>query len=203
MTAVDCVVLLGAYLLGSVLFGVVLVRAVKRVDPREKGSGNPGATNVLRLAGKGVGAAALLLDAGKGAVAVLLAQATTPVGSALPAAAAVAAVLGHVFPVFYRFRGGKGVATALGGFLVLSFPPVVAALAVFLGVLGVFRFVSLASMVAAASFVPVSMAWGEPRTVSGAAVVIGLLIVARHHENIFRLRRGVEPRLGDRGSGHG
>ena len=203
MTAVDCVVLLGAYLLGSVLFGVVLARAVKGVDPREKGSGNPGATNVLRIAGKSVAAVALLLDAGKGAAAVLLAGAVTPAGSVLPAAAAVVAVLGHVFPIYYHFRGGKGVATALGGFLVLSFAPVVAALAVFLGVLGVFRFVSLASMVAAASFVPLSMVWGEPRTLWGAAVVVGALIVARHHENISRLRRGVEPRLGDRGSGHG
>ena len=191
--------LIGAYLVGSVLFGVVLLRAVAGVDPRGVGSGNPGATNVMRIAGKGMGAAALALDAGKGAVVVLLARAVTPDESALPAAAAVAAVLGHLFPAFYRFRGGKGVATALGAFLALSYQPALASLIVFLAVLAAFRFVSLASMAAATSFAPFCVAWGEPTAVSWAAAATSVLILVRHHSNIARLCQRVEPRLGGSG----
>ncbi len=112
------IVLFGSYLLGSVLFGVIVSRVVRGWDPRESGSGNPGATNVMRVAGKGAGATALLLDVVKGTAAVLLARELSPVGSFLPAAAAAVVVLGHLFPVFFGFRGGKGVATALGAFLV-------------------------------------------------------------------------------------
>jgi glycerol-3-phosphate acyltransferase PlsY len=199
----DGLVLIGSYLLGSVLFGVIVVRATRGADPRSLASGNPGATNVMRVAGKGAGAAALVLDAGKGTAAVLLARAVSPPGSALPAAAAVAAVVGHLFPVFYGFRGGKGVATASGAFLALSMQPVLAAVVVFAAVLGAFRLVSLASMTAVVSFAPLCVVWGEPNTVLIAAVVVGLLVVARHHENISRLRRGVEPRLRRSGSGRG
>ncbi len=153
----NSLVLIGSYLLGSVLFGVILSRAVKGMDPRESASGNPGATNVMRVAGKRAGAAALVLDAAKGAAAVLLTGAVSPAGSALPAAA-VAVVLGHLFPIFYGFRGGKGVATALGAFLVLAPEPVLIAMALFATVLWAFRFVSLASMTAAASVAP--CVWG-------------------------------------------
>lgn len=196
--------LIGAYLLGSVLFGVILVRATSGVDPRKLGSGNPGATNVTRIAGKGMGAAALMLDAGKGAAAVLLAEMMATDESALPAAAAVAAVLGHVFPLFYRFRGGKGVATALGAFFPLAYSPVLAALCLFLVVLAAFRFVSLASMVATASCAPFCVVWGAPDAVSWAAALTGALVVARHRGNIVRLWQGVEPRLdGSRPAGRG
>jgi glycerol-3-phosphate acyltransferase PlsY len=190
------VVLIGAYLLGSALFGVIILRALTGEDPRGAGSGSPGATNVMRIAGKRLGSAALALDAGKGAVAVLLARSMTPEESVLPAAAAVAAVLGHVFPVFHRFRGGKGVATGLGAFLAVSYRPVLASLVVFLVVLAAFRFVSLASMVAAISLAPFCLICGESSAVSWAAAVTGALIVVRHHDNIARLRDGVEPRLG-------
>jgi len=191
--------LIGAYLLGSVLFGVVLLQAATGKDPRGAGSGSPGATNVMRIAGKRLGAAALALDAGKGAVAVLLARSLTPEGSALPAAAAVAAVLGHLFPVFYRFRGGKGVATGLGAFLAVSYRPVLASIVVFVVVLAAFRFVSLASMAAATSLAPFCLMCGESNAVSWAAAVTGALIVVRHHANIARLLDGVEPRLGSLG----
>lgn len=197
----NSLVLIGSYLLGSVLFGVILSRAVKGMDPRESASGNPGATNVMRVAGKRAGAAALVLDAAKGAAAVLLTGAVSPAGSALPAAAAVAVVLGHLFPIFYGFRGGKGVATALGAFLVLAPEPVLIAMALFATVLWAFRFVSLASMTAAASVAPLCLGWGESRAVTIASAIVGAVIVARHHGNVSRLRRGVEPRLGGRGVG--
>lgn len=188
-------VLAGSYLLGSVLFGVIVSRVVKGIDPRESASGNPGATNVMRVAGKGAGGAALLLDATKGAAAVGLARVLSPADSALPAAAAVAVVLGHLFPVFYGFRGGKGVATALGAFLVLTPEVVLVSTALFGAVLGAFRFVSLASMAAALSVAPLCVVWGESRAVAIAGVVVSVLIVARHHGNISRLLRGAEPRL--------
>lgn len=191
----NSLVLVVSYLLGSVLFGVIVSRVVKGMDPRSSASGNPGATNVMRVAGKGAGAAALLLDVAKGAAAVLLARALSPAGSTLPAAAAVAVVLGHLFPVFYSFRGGKGVATALGAFLVLTSQPVLVATVLFVAVLGAYRFVSLASMAAAVSVAPLSLVWGEPPVETIAGAIASVLIVARHHGNVSRLRRGVEPRL--------
>ena len=188
--------LVAAYLLGSVLFGVILVRATTGADPRTLGSGNPGATNVARIAGKGMGAAALMLDAGKGAAAVLLAETIAPDRSALPAAAAIAAVLGHLFPIFHRFRGGKGVATAMGSFFPLAHLPVLAALTLFLVLLAAFRFVSLASIVATASCAPLCVVWGVPDAVSWAAALTAVLVVTRHRGNVVRLRQGVEPRWG-------
>lgn len=193
------VVLIGAYLLGSVLFGVVVLRASTGRDPRHAGSGNPGATNVMRIGGKRLGGVALALDAGKGAVAVVVARSLTPDEATLPAAAAVAVVLGHLFPLFFRFRGGKGVATGMGAFLVLSYRPVLAAIAVFAVVLAAFRFVSVASMAGATSLAPLCLVWSEPGAVTWAAGLTAALIVARHHANIARLRDGVEPRLGSPG----
>jgi glycerol-3-phosphate acyltransferase PlsY len=195
------VVLVVSYLFGSILFGVVIVRVLQGVDPRQFASRNPGATNVMRLAGRGAGAAALVLDASKGAAAVLLARAFSPQSDWLPAAAAVAVVLGHLFPVFYGFRGGKGVATALGAFLGLSYQPVLLAVVVFMVVLGLLRFVSLASMTAVVSFVPLAAVWGESIASCFSAALVAVLVVARHHENISRLRRGVEPRVGGRARG--
>ena len=191
----NSLVLIVSYLLGSVLFGVIVSRVVKGMDPRDSASGNPGATNVMRVTGKGAGAAALLLDAAKGAAAVLLARALSPAGSTLPAAAAVVVVSGHLFPVFYSFRGGKGVATALGAFLVLTLQPVLVAMVLFVAVLGAYRFVSLASMTAAVSVAPLSLVWEEPPVETIVGAFVGVLIVARHRGNVSRLRRGGEPRL--------
>ena len=192
---VTSAVLIGSYLLGSVLFGVIVSRAYTGRDPRESVSGNPGATNVMRVSGKGAGAAALLLDAAKGVAPVLLARAVSPGGEALAAAAGVAVVLGHMFPVFYGFRGGKGVATALGAFTLLTPGPVLVAMALFVVVLVTFRFVSLASMTAAVSVAPLCLLGGDPRSVTLSSAIVGLLIVVGHHGNVSRLWRGVEPRL--------
>jgi len=197
VTTVAVIVLLGSYLLGSVLFGVVVLRAATGADPRVAGSGNPGATNVMRIAGKRWGAAALALDAGKGAAAVLFTRWLAPGDGVLPAAAALAVVLGHLFPVFYGFRGGKGVATGWGAFLALSYQPAWASVAVFVIVLTAFRFVSLASIAAAMSLAPWCWWWGAPPAVTGTAALVGMLVVVRHRANLRRLREGVEPRFGD------
>ncbi len=194
-----------AYLLGSVPFGYLLVRTVRHQDIRSVGSGNIGATNVLRSGAKGLGIATLLLDCLKGVLAVLLAfflahraGLPRPAGFDLASAAAVAVVLGHIFPVWLGFRGGKGVATALGAFLVLSPAAVGIALLLFLLVFAASRFVSLASILAAAS-VPVSASFlislhSIPRF--AAFIGLPLLIIAKHHGNISRLLAGTEHRFG-------
>jgi glycerol-3-phosphate acyltransferase PlsY len=194
-------VIAGAYLLGSISFSYLIVRLAKGHDVRTVGSGNAGATNVARAAGKAAGAAALLLDCGKGIVAVTGARALGA-PSLVVGAAAAAVVVGHVFPVFLGFRGGKGVATAAGALGALA--PGVLALGMVLFVLVVAwkRYVSLGSIAAAASF-PVLLAagwrlgWLRPPG-SGplaASVFIAALILARHAGNLDRIRRGVEPRM--------
>ncbi len=192
----------GAYLLGAVPFGLILSRAVAGVDVREVGSGNIGATNVSRAAGKGIGVLTLVLDAAKGAIPVFL-----TVGVLLPegaadidfwaAAAGVAAFAGHVFPVWLRFRGGKGVATALGVFLVLSPWGALAAVVAFAAVVAATRYVSLGSLAGAA----VCAAWtfaahGARSPISWAGVVLAATIAVRHRSNLRRLARGEENRLG-------
>jgi glycerol-3-phosphate acyltransferase PlsY len=189
-----------AYLLGSIPFGYLLVRAFRKQDIRTTGSGNIGATNVLRSGAKGLGIATLLLDLGKGFAAVLIARAVAPGDYDLAVAAGVAAVVGHVFPVWLRFRGGKGVATALGVFLALTWPSALCILGVFLVVVVITRFVSLASITAAASlplfafyFVPNR----SPMVIAGF-LFLTVLIIAKHHQNIRRLLAGTESRFGSR-----
>lgn len=201
-----------AYLLGSIPFGYLLVRAFRGDDIRESGSGNIGATNVARSA-PGLGVLTLVLDAGKGALAVVAAVALAGYfqsGSfsgfswapipAQPAAAlaALLAVAGHVFPPWLKFRGGKGVATGAGAFLVLVPKVILAAVAIFLLVVAVFRYVALGSIVAV-SVVPL-LAFllrpsGSSPTALAAMCATALLIVARHHENLRRLFAGSEPRF--------
>jgi glycerol-3-phosphate acyltransferase PlsY len=194
-----------AYLLGSIPVGYLLVRIFRRQDIRTVGSGNIGATNVLRSGGKGLGAATFILDAFKGALAVLLASLVA--ASALPtvpqrdveALAALCAVLGHMYPVWLRFKGGKGVATGFGVFLVAAPLAALAAITVFALVVAITRYVSLASILGAASF-PVFayfMVRG-PRPaffIAVQAIVAGLIIV-KHHPNIRRLLAGNEHRFG-------
>ena len=198
-------VVAGAYLLGSIPWSYLIVKLAKGRDVRTVGSGNAGATNVMRAAGKAAGAAALLLDCGKGVAAVAAARASGA-SPAVVGAAAVAVVVGHVFPVFLGFRGGKGVATAAGALGALA--PGVLALDMVLFVLVVAwkRYISLGSVTAAAGF-PLLLAAGQrlgwARAPGGAGTLlasccIGALIVARHAANLERLRRGVEPRLGER-----
>ena len=175
-----------AYLLGSIPFGYLLVKLLRDEDVALLGSGNIGATNVARSGGKALGIATLLLDLGKAFVAVRIAQHLAPSNYDLAVATAVAAILGHVFPVWLDFRGGKGVASALGVFLALTWPSGIAIFVVFLLVLFLTRYVSLASIVASASlplfalyFVP----YRTPITIAGFLFIPFLLIV-KHHQNI-------------------
>jgi glycerol-3-phosphate acyltransferase PlsY len=194
-----------AYLLGSVPTGYLLVKLFRHEDIRAIGSGNIGATNVLRSGGKGLGAATFVLDALKGAAAVwlgaLLASILLP---SLPfrdaqALAAVSAVVGHMFPVWLHFRGGKGVATGFGVFLVAAPLAALSSIALFTLVLLITRYVSLASILGAASF-PM-FAWllvrgDKPAPYIAAQVVVALLIILKHHQNIRRLTTGTENRFG-------
>jgi glycerol-3-phosphate acyltransferase PlsY len=187
-----------AYLLGSIPFGYVLVKIFRKQDIRASGSGNIGATNVARSGAKGLAIATLLLDLGKAFVAVKIAQQILPGNYDLAVAAAVAAILGHVFPVWLRFHGGKGVASALGVFLALSWPSALASLAVFVLIFAVTRYVSLASVVAAAAFPAFGFHFVPFRTpiVIAGFLFIPLLIIVKHHQNIRRLLSGTENRFG-------
>jgi glycerol-3-phosphate acyltransferase PlsY len=182
-----------AYLLGSVPFGLLLTRAAGLGDIRKVGSGNIGATNVLRTGRKGLAAATLLLDGGKGTFAAWLGFHFG--GPDMAAIAALGAVLGHVFPVWLRFRGGKGVATALGVLLGLSWPAGLAACATWLAVAALFRYSSLAALAAllAAPF----YAWhlGLPQQGQVMALVF-VLSLWTHRANVRRLLRGEEPKIG-------
>jgi len=199
-----------AYLLGSIPFGYLLVRVFRKQDIREQGSGNIGATNVARSGAKGLGVATLLLDLGKGYAAVVIARALAQHALGANAAgvydievaAAVAAVLGHVFPVWLGFKGGKGVASALGVFLALNWQSAVAILLVFVFVFAVTRYVSLASIVGSATFPLFGFHFVTLRTpmVEFGFIFIPLLVIAKHHGNIRRLLTGTESRFGSKKS---
>jgi acyl phosphate:glycerol-3-phosphate acyltransferase len=187
-----------AYLLGSIPFGYLLVKIFRKQDIRTTGSGNIGATNVARSGAKGLGIATLVLDLAKGYIAVVIAEHLAPTNYDLAVVAAVAAILGHVFPVWLGFRGGKGVATALGVFLALTWPSALCTLGVFAVVFALTRYVSLASILAAAAFplfgfyfVP----YRSPIVIAGF-LFIPLLIIVKHHQNIRRLLSGTESRFG-------
>jgi glycerol-3-phosphate acyltransferase PlsY len=192
--------LASAYLIGSISFAIVLVRVFRGVDVRGEGSGNAGATNVLRTSGKRLAVLTALLDVGKGAVAVLLMRSLTYDPRWL-GAAAVAAVIGHVFPVWFGFRGGKGVATAIGAFSLLNPFAVLTVVGVFLVVVTATRFVSLGS-ITAACLLPLAMRllFHAPDAEVVAASVTTLLLVVSHRANIRRLLGGTERRLGRRDS---
>ena len=185
-----------AYLLGSVSFAVLIVRLATGTDIRTEGSGNAGATNVLRAHGKGLGIAVAALDVAKGALAVVLTRLVTPDPRAA-AAAAFAAVLGHVFPLFYGFRGGKGVATTVGAFLALAPLPTLVCVGVFVAIVAITRYVSLGSVVGMVLLPPVSgLLFHAPRPTVIAAAAAAVLIVVKHRENLARLAKGEERRLG-------
>jgi len=189
-----------AYLLGSIPFGYLLVRIFKKQDIRSFGSGNIGATNVARTGAKGLGITTLLLDLGKAYVAVSIARHLAPGDYDLAVAAAIAAILGHCFPVWLRFHGGKGVASALGVFLALTWPSALAILAVFLVIVLLTRYVSLASIVAAALFPIFALPHAPARTLLIVAgyILIPLIVILKHHQNIRRLLSGTENRFGSR-----
>ena len=182
-----------AYLLGAVPFGIVAARLFGLGDPRAIGSGNIGATNVLRTGHRGAAALTLIGDAGKGALAVLLAR-WALAGDAAQLAA-LAAILGHLFPVWLRFRGGKGVATWLGTLLAIAWPVGLAACALWLVVAALFRYSSLAALIAAA-LVPVLAPFLGAGPALGLLSAASLIVIARHRANIARLANGSEPKIG-------
>ena len=205
MLLASLLIVAAAYLLGSIPTGYLLVRLFRHQDIRSVGSGNIGATNVLRSGGKLLGAATFLLDMLKGCSAVwlgaLLGALLAPTASPLnmKALAALCAVLGHIFPVWLGFRGGKGVATGFGVFLVAAPWAALAALSVFALVFAFSRYVSLASILGSASF-PV-FAWylvqgDRPAFFIAVQFIVAFLIIAKHHQNIRRLLAGREPRFG-------
>jgi glycerol-3-phosphate acyltransferase PlsY len=203
-----------AYLLGSIPFGYLLVRVFRGEDIRQTGSGNIGATNVARSGAKGLGIATLVLDALKGGLAVFLALVIAhsnhicydkiadindhcSAARRLMATAALLAVLGHVFPVWLRFKGGKGVATALGVFCVLFPKAILVALAIFILVVAVTRYVSLGSILGAIAFPVAAYFLQHPDWLSLLlASGVSLIIVLKHHQNIGRLVAGTESRFG-------
>ena len=197
---------LAAYLLGSIPFGYLIVRWRRGIDVRETGSRSIGATNVMRNLGAPGFLATFVLDFGKGALAVLLASKVTATqGHDDPrwiAAAAVAAVLGHIAPVWLRFRGGKGVATGLGALLNLMPLAVLPAIPAWLAVVLTTRYVSLGSIVGAACVPLGALLLGQPRLFTLAAVMVAVLIITRHRENITRLLAGSERKLGGNAAPH-
>jgi glycerol-3-phosphate acyltransferase PlsY len=200
--------MVAAYLLGSLSFAVIVSRAMGLSDPRTVGSKNPGATNVLRSGNKGAAVATLLLDGLKGWLPVALVGGFGPpdgLGDGTVALVGIAAFVGHVYPVFFKFEGGKGVATALGVLMGVSWVLGLATVATWLIVVYFLRFVSLASVLAAV-FAPVyfifgdGVAWSMGKETLLAMVLMSAMLVWRHSANLSRLVKGTEPRLGKRQS---
>lgn len=184
------------YLLGSIPFGLVLTRMAGLGDIRKIGSGNIGATNVLRTGNKGLALATLLLDGGKGAAAVLIARVVNPEVAVI---AGAFAFLGHLFPVWLKFKGGKGMATALGTWLALAWPIGVLACLTWLIVALIFRYSSLSALLSIALAPVYAIFLGTPELV-WFGIFIAVLVWIRHHENIRRLLKGEEPKIGKKKS---
>lgn len=197
-----CVIIAAvSYLLGSIPFGYLLVRIFKHEDVRTSGSGNIGATNVARKS-PALGVATLLLDAAKGLAAVVIARTwlDVPHSDLLVTVAAFFAVLGHLFPVWLSFRGGKGVATSLGAFVLLTPKSILSMVILFLLVALVFRYVSLASVAVAAAFPLLAWAFREYTDARQLILIamVSLLVIWKHRQNIVRLTSGTEPRMGSK-----
>jgi len=185
-----------AYLLGGVPFGYLLVKMTKGADVRDAGSGNIGATNVLRTSGRGLGMATLLLDIVKGIAAVWIADKLTGGSVLWMSLAALAVMAGHAFPVFLGFQGGKAVASFIGAFLYLAPLPLCAVLLIFIAVVAVTKYISAGSVVAAAAFpFGVWMILHPSWPLVLAAFVAGFFVVYRHKTNLERLRSGTENRF--------
>ena len=187
--------LLGGYLLGSIPFGLLLVRAAGLGDIRRIGSGNIGATNVLRSGRRGLAAATVLLDAGKGALALLAARAW--LGGEAALLVGLAALAGHLFPVWLRFKGGKGVATGAGLLFAAAWPVGLATVLVWLAAVAASRRSSVGAIAACLAAPPFAFALAGA-TMGGFAGLIGVVILLRHRANIARLAAGTEPRIGAR-----
>jgi glycerol-3-phosphate acyltransferase PlsY len=195
-----CALVFAGYLLGSIPFGYLLVRLRSGRDVRAIGSGNIGATNVVRAAGWSTGVATLILDLAKGVFAVWLAGHFSGGNIRIMMFAGLAAILGHIFPIWLEFSGGKGVATALGVFLMISLTAVAAAVAIFAIVVLFWRYISLASVSAAAAlpllvYLLYAPGHAPPTAVTAVTLLSSVLIIVKHRKNIERLMAGTEPRI--------
>lgn len=190
----DALVLLAAYLLGSIPFSYLVARQ-RGVDVRTVGSGNVGATNVMRSVGRGAGLLAFVLDFLKGSAATFLAVKVSD-GPVVPSLAAVAAVLGHMFPIWLRGQGGKGVATGAGAFLPIAPVPTVVSLVAFASTLALSRYVSVSSIAGTVALAVATRVTGLPMPVTVAAVVCAVLVIWKHRGNLQRIANGTENRLG-------
>ncbi len=188
--------ILTGYVIGSIPFALILARRWG-TDLREVGSGNLGAANVMRASGVTAGALVAALDVAKGAASVWLAARVSD-GAGPPAAAGLAAIIGHIYPIWLRFRGGKGVATACGVFSLLTPLAVPAALAIFAAVVWRTKYISLGSVLASIALPPMAYALGSPAPAVLAAAAASTIIVFRHRSNVLRLRAGTERRVGAR-----
>jgi glycerol-3-phosphate acyltransferase PlsY len=193
----DLLAVVAAYLVGSIPFAQLLSKR-RGIDLRRVGSGNVGASNVLRTLGVRPAVVAMMLDAVKGTVAVLVAQRLTN-GVAAPVMAGLASMIGHVYPVWLRFRGGKGVATAAGAFAVLTPVAVAVSMGVFLLTVALTRFISVGSMVAALTLAGWAIASDAPTVVGIGAAIGAALVIIGHRANVLRLVAGTERRVGQRG----
>lgn len=191
------IVLVAGYLLGSIPFAYLLGRRHRGIDLRMAGSGNVGAANLLRTTTKKIGVSAMALDMGKGIASVLVARQLEP-GAAAPTVAGIAAVLGHIYPVWLGFKGGKGVATTCGVFAVLA--PLATAIAGILFLVTVWwtRYVSLGSVVASALLGPLAYLTGSPEITVIGALIVAAIVIERHRANLGRVAAGVERRIGQR-----
>ena len=185
------------YLLGSTPSGYLAGRWLKGIDLRDCGSGSTGATNVLRNVGKGTALVVFLLDVGKGALAVLLAK-HFGLGNWIQVLAGLAALAGHIWPVWLGWKGGKAVATGLGMFLGLAWPVGLACFGLFMAVISIFRIVSLSSVVAAIGLPLLMLLAGQSAAYISVSLVAMLLVLCRHRSNIERLLAGTEPKIGEK-----
>jgi glycerol-3-phosphate acyltransferase PlsY len=189
--------ILSAYLIGSIPFALLLARRWGAIDLRRVGSGNLGAANVMRASGITAGILVAILDIAKGAASVMLAARLSG-NAAAPAAAGLAAIVGHIYPIWLKFRGGKGVATACGVFSVLTPLAIPPALAIFLITVALTKYISLASLLATIALPPLAYVLGSEAAAVIAACLAATIIVFRHRSNVSRLRTGTERRLGAR-----
>lgn len=192
---------IGAYLIGSIPSGIIAVRLLGGKDPRKAGSGNIGATNVVRTSGKKAGIITLIGDALKGALPVYVVMTLTPEAMVV-SITAILAFLGHLFPIYLNFKGGKGVATALGIMLVISPVAIAISVVVFIVIVAITRYVSIGSISAALSM-PITLSIIKEKSTTGISeyyilltIAIAILIVLKHHANILRILRGTEHKVG-------
>ena len=197
MSITTFIVLIAGYLIGSIPFAYLLARRHRGIDLRVAGSGNVGASNLLRTTTKKIGVSAMALDVGKGLASVLVARQIDP-GATGPAVAGIAAVLGHIYPVWLGFRGGKGVATTCGVFSILAPQATAIATLLFLALVWWTRYISLGSVAGSIILAPLAYITGAGEMTVMAAVIVAAIIVHRHRSNLRRVFAGIERRLGQR-----